>query len=92
VVGNARLLRGGLAEEVMRLKSSHGKDIGVGGAGLAGECMRLGLVDEWRMFVCPVVLGGGTPYFPMLKERIELELLETETFGSRVVYLRYGRK
>ena len=53
--------------------------------------MRLGLIDEYRLFVCPVVLGGGTPYFPALDERINLELVETRTFGSRVVYLRYRR-
>jgi hypothetical protein len=46
---------------------------------------------EYRLFVSPVALGGGTPYFPALDEGINLELLETQTFGSRVVYLRYGR-
>ena len=50
-----------------------------------------GLVDEFRLFVCPVVLGGGTPYFPALERRVGLELVETRTFGSRVVYLRYRR-
>ena len=59
------------------------------GAGLAGACMELGLIDEWHLFVSPVVLGAGTPYFPILDERLNLELVETKTFGSRVVYLRY---
>ena len=53
--------------------------------------MELELIDEWRLFVSPVLLGGGTPYFPTLDERINLELIETKTFGSRVVYLRYRR-
>ena len=53
--------------------------------------MRLGLIDEYQLFVNPVVLGGGTPYLPALDERINLELVETRTFGSRVVYLRYRR-
>jgi dihydrofolate reductase len=53
--------------------------------------MKLGLIDEWRLFVSPVLLGGGTPYFPTLDERINLELVETKTFGSRVVYLHYRR-
>jgi dihydrofolate reductase len=91
VEGNATLVRDGVAEEVARLKAQPGKDLAVGGAGLAADLTRLGLVDEYRLFVAPVVLGGGTPYFPPLDERIELELLETRTFGSRVVYLRYRR-
>jgi dihydrofolate reductase len=90
VVGNTRLARGGVGEEVSRLKEQPGKDIAVAGAGLAGACMRLGLIDEWRLFVRPVLLGGGTPYFPTLEKRINLALVETKTFGSRVVYLRYG--
>jgi dihydrofolate reductase len=54
--------------------------------------IELGLVDEYRLFVSPVVLGGGTPFFPPGSERIDLELVETRTFGSRVVYLRYRRR
>ncbi len=91
VVGNTRLAAGDVGEEVSRLKQQPGKDIAVGGAGLARACMRLGLIDEWRLFVSPVLLGGGTPYFPTLDTRIKLKLVETKTFGSRVVYLRYGR-
>jgi dihydrofolate reductase len=89
VVGNTRLARDGVGEEVSRLKEQPGKDIGVGGAGLARACMKLELIDEYRLFVSPVVLGGGTPYFPALDNRINLELVETRTFGSSVVYLRY---
>ena len=89
VVGNTRLARDGIGEEVSRLREQPGGDIAVGGAGLARACMRL--IDEWRLFVSPVLLGGGTPYFPILEERINLELVETKTFGSRVVYLRYRR-
>lgn len=91
VVGNTRLARDGVAEEVSRLKAQPGKDIAVGGAGLAGACMQLGLIDEWQLFLAPVLLGGGTPYFPALDDRVDLELVETKTFGSRVVYLRYAR-
>jgi dihydrofolate reductase len=91
VEGNSRLARDGVAEELGRLKARPGKDLAVGGAGLASACIELGLVDEYRLFVSPVVLGAGTPYFPALKERIALELVETRTFGSRVVYLRYRR-
>jgi dihydrofolate reductase len=91
VEGNARLARDGVAEEVAKLKEQPGKDLAVGGAGLASSFMKLGLIDEYRLFVSPVVLGGGTPYFPALDERINLELVETQTFGSRVVYVRYRR-
>jgi dihydrofolate reductase len=89
VEGNARLLRDGVAEEVATLKEQPGKDLAVGGAGLASSLMKLGLIDEYRLFVSPVVLGRGTPYFPALEERINLELVETRAFGSRVVYVRY---
>jgi dihydrofolate reductase len=91
VEGNTRLVRGGVAEEVAKLKEQPGKDLGVGGAGLASTVIQLGLVDEFRLFISPVVLGGGTPYFPPLQERIDLELVETRTFESRVVYVRYVR-
>jgi len=89
VVGNTRLAREGVGQEVARLKEQAGKDIAVGGAGLARACMKLGLIDEWRLFVSPVILGGGTPYLPLLDETINLELVDTQTFGARVVYLRY---
>lgn len=91
LVGNARLVRGGLGEEVSRLKREPGKDIAVGGARLAGACMELGLIDEWRLFLSPVVLGGGTPFFPALAAALDLELVETKTFGCGIVHLRYSR-
>ncbi len=89
VVGNTRLASDSVGEEVTRLKEQPGKDIAVSGAGLARACIKLGLIDEYRLFVSPVLLGGGTPYFPALDERVQLELVETQTFGSCVVYLRY---
>jgi dihydrofolate reductase len=91
VEGNARLVTDSVAEEVAKLKEQPGKDLAVGGAGLAATFTKLGLIDEYRLFVNPVIVGGGTPFFPALEERINLELLETRTFGSRVVYLRYRR-
>ncbi len=92
VQGNARLASGDVAAEVARVTAEHGPGVvSAGGAGLAATLARLDLVDEYRQFVHPVVLGGGTPYFPPLPGRLSLELLETRTFGSRVVYLRYRR-
>jgi dihydrofolate reductase len=89
VEGNARLVREGAVEEIARLKEQPGGDLAVGGAGLASTCIEHGLIDEYGLFVNPVVVGGGTPFFTALAERIDLELVETRTFGSRVVYLRY---
>ncbi|HEY7631279.1 MAG TPA: dihydrofolate reductase family protein [Thermoleophilaceae bacterium] len=91
VQGNARLLRHVDGEDVARLKEGPGKQLAVGGAGLAATFIRLGLVDEYHLFISPVVLGGGTPYWPDLDERIKLELVESRTFASRVVYVRYRR-
>jgi dihydrofolate reductase len=91
VVGNARLATGGVAEEVARLREQPGGDIGVGGAGLASSLMKLDLIDEYGLFLYPVVVGGGTPLFAPVEQQIDLELVETRTFGSRVVYVRYRR-
>jgi dihydrofolate reductase len=91
VQGNATLVRDGVADAVAELKEQPGEDLAVGGAGLAATLIELGLVDEFGLFVSPVVLGGGTPYLPPLQERIALELVETRTFASRVVYVRHRR-
>jgi dihydrofolate reductase len=91
VEGNTRLARSGAVEEATRLRAESGKALAVGGAGLAATLIEAALVDEFRLFVYPVVLGGGTPYFPALDERADLELVESREFGSRVVYLRYQR-
>jgi dihydrofolate reductase len=92
VEGNARLARNGVAEEIARLKEQPGEGLlSIGGAGLAAAAIGLGLVDEYRLFVSPVVLGGGTPYFPPTENSLNLDLVETRTFGSRVVYARYQR-
>ena len=63
----------------------------VGGAGLAAAFVELDLVDEYRLFVNPVVLCGGTRFFPPTEQRLDLELVATRTFGSRVLYARYRR-
>ena len=91
VEGNATLVKGNIAEAVARLKQQPGGDIALGGAGLASAFMKLGLIDEYRPFVHPVVVGGGTPYWPPLDETISLRLVETRAFGSGAIYLRYER-
>ena len=90
VQGNARLASGGLAEEIERLRAEPVEgDIAIGGATLAAEAAALGLIDEYRARVYPVLVGGGIPFFPQRERRVDLELVETRTFSSRVVYLRY---
>jgi dihydrofolate reductase len=84
VHGGAELVRGDLASTIASLDGQ----VAIGGAGLAASCLELGLVDELRPLVYPVTVGGGTPYLPPLP--LHLRLLETRTFESGVVYLRYA--
>jgi dihydrofolate reductase len=92
VEGNARLATGDVAEELAALRASTDKDIGVGGPTLAAACIEQGLVDEFHVFVHPIIVGGGTPFFPPLAESIPLELVETRTFEDRVIFERYRRQ
>jgi dihydrofolate reductase len=91
VQGNARLAEAPLAEEVAAALDATDRDIEIGGAGLASAAIELGLVDELRIFRYPIVVGGGTPFLPPVTEDVPLELIETRTFGSRVIYERYRR-
>ena len=91
VQGNARLAEAPLAEEAAAALDATEKDVAIGGAGLAAAAIELGIVDELRMFRHPVAVGGGTPFLPPVTEDIQLDLIETRTFGSRVIYERYGR-
>jgi dihydrofolate reductase len=91
VQGNARLAEASLADEVAAALDATDKDVSIGGAGLAAAAIELGLVDELRMFRYPIVVGGGTPFLPPVTEQIALHLVETRTFGARVVYERYVR-
>jgi len=91
VQGNARLAAGSVAEEAGAALEATDKHVGIGGAGLAAAAIELGLVDELRMFRYPVVVGGGTPFLPPVTEDVRLDLIETRTFGPRVIYERYGR-
>jgi dihydrofolate reductase len=90
VQGNARLVSGGLVEELERLGAEPGQgEIAIGGATLAAEVAAAGLVDEYRAMVYPVLVGGGVSLFPRDERRVDLELVETRSFNSGVVYLRY---
>lgn len=91
VQGNARLAEASLAEEVAAALDATDKDVAIGGAGLAAAAFELGLVDELRMFRYPVVVGGGTRYLPPVTDHVAFDLIETRTFGSRVIFERYER-
>lgn len=93
VEGNARLASGSVAEEIGRLRAEPGEgQIAIGGATLAAEAAASELIDEYRIRVHPVLVGGGIPFFPPNGRQVDLQLLETHTFASKVVYLRYGVK
>jgi dihydrofolate reductase len=91
VEGNARLAEASLAEEAAAAIDATDKGVEIGGAGLAAQALELGIVDELRMFRYPVIVGGGTPFLPPVTEDVPLDLVETRTFGSRVIYERYRR-
>ena len=88
--GQPRLAEASAAEEAAAALDATDKDVSIGGAGLAAAAIELGLVDELRMFRNPTIVGGGTPFLPPVTEDIPLDLVETRTFGSRVIYERYG--
>jgi dihydrofolate reductase len=91
VQGNARLAAASLTDEAAAALAATDKAVAIGGAGLAATAIELGLVDELRMFRNPVLVGGGTPFLPPVSEHVPLDLVETRTFGSRVIYERYRR-
>lgn len=91
VEGTARLAEAPLEDEIAAALAATDRDVSIGGAGLAGAAFELGLVDELRIFRHPVVVGGGTPYLPPVTETVALDLVETRTFGGRVVFERYRR-
>jgi dihydrofolate reductase len=88
---NTTVIREVVPEEVVALKAQPGGDLALGGADLAATFMRLGLIDEYRLYVHPVVIGRGKPMFPPAEARVSLRLAETRAFGNGVVLLRYQR-
>jgi dihydrofolate reductase len=91
IEGNARLASDSLPEEISRLNDEVDGDIEVGGAALAAGSIELDLVDEFHVFVYPVIVGGGKPFFPPTQSSLELELVGTRSFPEEVVYLHYRR-
>ena len=70
------------------MKAAAGRDISVGGPDLAAQAIRAGLVDEWHLFVTPIVVGGGKRSLPD-DVRVKLELLDERRFEGGVVHLHY---
>jgi dihydrofolate reductase len=87
---NTTVMHDVVPEQVMELKAQPGGDLSLGGADLAATFMRLDLIDEYRIYVHPIILGRGKPLFPRSNKTTDLRLEETRTFGNGVVLLHYS--
>lgn len=88
---NTVVVRDVVPDEIRIMKAQPGGDLALGGADLAATFMHHDLIDEYRLYVNPIVIGRGKRLFPPSTARISLELAETRTFGNGVVLLRYQR-
>jgi dihydrofolate reductase len=88
---NTTIAREVVPEEIEKLKAQPGGDLVIGGAGLAAAFRAHDLIDEYRIYVHPVLLGRGRPLFQPSDNTVLLHLAETRTFGNGVVLLRYER-
>lgn len=89
---DARLVRSDLRDEILRLKQEKGKDILTGGVDIPSQLMALGLIDEYRFVVQPVVVGKGKRLMEGidLREKLRLKLVESRVFGSGCILMRYA--
>lgn len=87
---NTRLASDDLATEIARLKEQGDGDIAIAGPDLAHQAAEADLIDEYRVRVHPVLLGGGLPFFARDRRRVLLKLLESRTLSGDVQYFRYG--
>jgi dihydrofolate reductase len=87
---NSRLIRENIKEEILKLKQQPGKDLVLfGGANIASTLNELGLIDEYRIIVNPVVLGNGKPFFKDVKDKFSLKLSGAKSFSCGNVILNY---
>src|SRR5580700_3709972 len=88
---NTRIVRTNLRDEILKLKQEQGKDILVGGVDLPSQLMELGLIDEYRLVIAPIIVGKGRRLFEgvNLPEKYRLKLVESKTFKSGSIALRY---
>ena len=88
---NTRIVRTNLRDEILKLKQGPGKDILIGGVDVPSQLMELGLIDEYRFVITPIIVGEGRRLFEgvNLPEKCQLKLVESKTFPSGCVALRY---
>jgi dihydrofolate reductase len=87
---NARLVKENIAEEILKIKQQPGKDLALfAGSDIASTFIQLGLIDEYRLIVNPVVLGCGKPLFKDIKDKLNLKLLKTQPYPSGITILYY---
>ena len=91
--GKTRIVRSNLRDEILKLKQEEGKDILVGGVDIPSQLVDLGLVDEYRFVVVPIIAGDGRRLFEGVTrpEQLQLKLVETKTFKSGSVALHYSK-
>ncbi len=84
---NSRLISENIKEEILNIKQQPGKDlVRLGGADIASNLLQLGLIDEYRIILTPVVLSNGKPFIKNIKDKLTLSLLKTRTFISSIDY------
>jgi dihydrofolate reductase len=88
---NTTLKKEVIKEEIMDLKQQNGKDILVGSPSLIVAMTQLDLVDEYQIGVQPTILGSGLPLFKNIRDRVNLKLIKTKTFGCGAIFLNYDR-
>ena len=89
---NSRVVKDNIGDEIAMLKAEPGKDLMIqGSASIVQQLTNLGLIDEYRLLVHPIVLGSGKPLFSDIKDRASLELVDAKTYKNGVVGLRYRR-
>lgn len=90
---NTKLVKGKISEEIHKLKKQSGKNIIVyGGCGFVSSLIEEGLIDEYHLLVCPVVLGNGLPIFTNLKTELDLRLVTSKSFEGGIMLLQYKPK
>ena len=86
---NTKLVKGNMAEEVLKLKQGAGKDLSVGGLNLARSLTNLSLIDDYWILIHPIIVGKGRRLFDGINESLDLKLVDSQKFHSGVIALHY---